>query len=76
MSNLKKKRKELKTYVHNRIGKETVIHSYNGQLFCNKKKWNHDACNNMDVHKNYWAKESGHTQNIHIALSHLYDILE
>ena len=40
------------------MGKEDVVHIYNGILLSHKKEWNNAICRNMDATRDYtkWSK--------------------
>ena len=40
------------------MGKEDVVHIYNGILLSHKKEWNNATCSNMDGPRNYHTKWS------------------
>ena len=40
------------------MGKEDVVHIYNGTLLSHKKEWNNAICRNMDEPRDYHTKWS------------------
>ena len=60
--------------IDRRMGKEDVVHMYNGILLSHKKEWNNAICSNMDATRDYHTKLSKSEKDKYHMISLIYGI--